>query len=376
MAGIYIHIPFCKKACHYCNFHFSTQTEYIQEFTHALVAEIKLQKNYLTAPIETMYFGGGTPSLLKKAELEMIIEALKANFNLAPHFEFTIEANPDDINPVIAADWLALGVNRLSIGIQSFQAASLAWMNRAHSVEQSHAAIKIVQAAGFKDISADLIYGTPYLSDEDLMADIVTLIQYKVNHISCYALTVEEKTALHSMITKKQIEDIDTTKQARQFEIMVEALTAAGFEHYEISNFAMPGARSKHNSNYWSQVPYLGLGPAAHSFNGDQRQWNIANNSLYFQSIKNKLVPFELENLSLTQKFNEYMMISLRKSEGFSTHYIKDVFGEKYEAYVMSTSPKYIALGQLKPTEKGYTLTKEAKFFADGIASDFFWVNE
>ena len=376
MAGIYIHIPFCKKACHYCNFHFSTQTEYIQEFTHALVAEIKLQKNYLTAPIETMYFGGGTPSLLKKAELEMIIEALKANFNLVPHFEFTIEANPDDINPVIAADWLALGVNRLSIGIQSFQAASLAWMNRAHSVEQSHAAIKIVQAAGFKDISADLIYGTPYLSDEDLMADIVTLIQYKVNHISCYALTVEEKTALHSMITKKQIEDIDTTKQARQFEIMVEALTAAGFEHYEISNFAMPGARSKHNSNYWNQVPYLGLGPAAHSFNGDQRQWNIANNSLYFQSIKNKLVPFELENLSLTQKFNEYMMISLRKSEGFSTHYIKDVFGEKYEAYVMSTSPKYIALGQLKPTEKGYTLTKEAKFFADGIASDFFWVNE
>ena len=376
MAGIYIHIPFCKKACHYCNFHFSTQTEYIQEFTHALVAEIKLQKNYLTAPIETIYFGGGTPSLLKKAELEMIIEALKANFNLAPHFEFTIEANPDDIIEQLASDWLTLGVNRLSIGIQSFQAASLAWMNRAHSVEQSHAAIKIVQAAGFKDISADLIYGTPYLSDEDLMADIVTLIQYKVNHISCYALTVEEKTALHSMITKKQIEDIDTTKQARQFEIMVEALTAAGFEHYEISNFAMPGARSKHNSNYWNQVPYLGLGPAAHSFNGDQRQWNIANNSLYFQSIKNKLVPFELENLSLTQKFNEYMMISLRKSEGFSTHYIKDVFGEKYEAYVMSTSPKYIALGQLKPTEKGYTLTKEAKFFADGIASDFFWVNE
>ena len=376
MAGIYIHIPFCKKACHYCNFHFSTQTEYIQDFTHALVAEIKLQKNYLTAPIETIYFGGGTPSLLKKAELEMIIEALKANFNLAPHFEFTIEANPDDIIEQLASDWLTLGVNRLSIGIQSFQAASLAWMNRAHSVEQSHAAIKIVQAAGFKDISADLIYGTPYLSDEDLMADIVTLIQYKVNHISCYALTVEEKTALHSMIAKKEIEAIDSSKQARQFEIIVNALSAAGFEHYEISNFAMPNCKSKHNSNYWNQIPYLGLGPAAHSFNGDQRQWNIANNSLYFQSIKNKLVPFELENLSLTQKFNEYMMISLRKSEGFSTHYIKDVFGEKYEAYVMSTSPKYIALGQLKPTEKGYTLTKEAKFFADGIASDFFWVNE
>jgi len=376
MAGIYIHIPFCKKACHYCNFHFSTQTQYIQEFTHALVAEIKLQKNYLTAPIETIYFGGGTPSLLKKAELEMIVQAIKANFNLAPHFEFTIEANPDDINEQLASDWLALGVNRLSIGIQSFQAASLAWMNRAHTVEQSHEAIKIVQAAGFKDISADLIYGTPHLSDKNLMADIATLIQYKVNHISCYALTVEEKTALFSMIAKKQIEDIDTSKQARQFEIMVDALTAAGFEHYEISNFAMPNCKSKHNSNYWNQIPYLGLGPAAHSFNGEQRQWNIANNALYFQSIKNNLVPFELENLSLDQKFNEYIMISLRKSEGFSNKYIKDIFEEKYEAYAMSTTPKYIALGQLEPTEQGYTLTKEAKFFADGIASDFFWVNE
>jgi oxygen-independent coproporphyrinogen-3 oxidase len=376
MAGIYIHIPFCKKACHYCNFHFSTQTQYIQEFAYALVAEIKLQKKYLTAPIETIYFGGGTPSLLKKVELEMILEAVKENFNLAPRFEFTLEANPDDINQSIVADWLNLGVNRLSIGIQSFQTASLAWMNRAHTVEQSHQAIKIVQAAGFKDISADLIYGTPHLSDENLMDDIATLIHYRVNHISCYALTVEEKTALYSMIAKKQIEDIDTIKQARQFEIMVNTLTAAGYEHYEISNFAMPNSKSKHNSNYWNQVPYLGLGPAAHSFNGNQRQWNIANNALYFQSIKNNLVPFELENLSLDQKFNEYMMISLRKSEGFSTKYIKDIFGEKYEAYVMSTTPKYIALGQLEPTEKGYTLTKEAKFFADGIASDFFWVNE
>lgn len=376
MAGIYIHIPFCKKACHYCNFHFSTQTQHIQAFSHALVEEIKLQKKYLNEPIETLYFGGGTPSLLKKPELEIIIQAIKNHFNLAPLLEFTIEANPDDINPNIAADWLSLGVNRLSIGIQSFQAQSLAWMNRAHSVEQSHQAIKIVQAAGFNDISADLIYGTPHLSDENLIDDIATLIQYKINHISCYALTVEEKTALFSMIANKQIEDINTSKQAKQFEIIVNALTAAGFEHYEISNFAMPNSRSKHNSNYWNQVPYLGLGPAAHSYNGNQRQWNIANNALYFQSIKNNLVPFEIENLNLDQKFNEYMMISLRKTEGFSTHYIKAHYGEKYLAYAMSIASKYIKLGQLEPTEKGYTLTKKAKFFADGIASDFFWVNE
>jgi oxygen-independent coproporphyrinogen-3 oxidase len=376
MAGIYIHIPFCKKACHYCNFHFSTQTQYIQEFTTSLVAEIAMQKNYLKEPIETLYFGGGTPSLLKKAELGMIIEAIQSNFNLAPHFEFTIEANPDDINEQLASDWLTLGVNRLSIGIQSFQKASLAWMNRAHTVEQSHAAIKIVQAAGFKDISADLIYGTPHLSDEELMADIKTLIQYNINHISCYALTVEEKTALYSMIAKKEIEAIDSAKQASQFEIIVNALSAAGFEHYEISNFAMPNCKSKHNSNYWNQVPYLGLGPAAHSFNGNQRQWNIANNQLYFQSIKNKLVPFELENLSKDEKFNEYMMIALRKSEGFSTKYIKDVFGEKYLQSVLSIVPKYLALNQLTATATGFTLTKEAKFFADGIASDFFSVNE
>ena len=376
MAGIYIHIPFCKKACHYCNFHFSTQTQYIQEFTTSLVAEIAMQKNYLKGPIETLYFGGGTPSLLKKAELGMIIEAIQSNFNLAPYFEFTIEANPDDINEQLASDWLTLGVNRLSIGIQSFQAASLAWMNRAHTVKQSHAAIKIVQAAGFKDISADLIYGTPHLSDEDLLADIKTLIQYNINHISCYALTVEEKTALYSMIAKKEIEAIDSAKQARQFEIIVNALSAAGFEHYEISNFAMPNCKSKHNSNYWNQVPYLGLGPAAHSYNGNQRQWNIANNQLYFQSIKKNLVPFELENLSKDEKFNEYMMISIRKSEGFSTDYIKNIFGEKYLQSVLSIVPKYLALNQLTATTTGFALTKEAKFFADGIASDFFSVNE
>ena len=376
MAGIYIHIPFCKKACHYCNFHFSTQTGHIQEFTTALVAEIAMQKNYLKDPIETLYFGGGTPSLLHKAELEMIIQAIKMNFTMAAHFEFTIEANPDDITEEIAAAWLALGVNRLSIGIQSFQAKALAWMNRAHTVDQSHQAIQTVLKAGFKDISADLIYGTPHLSDEDLMADIALLIQYKVNHISCYALTVEEKTALFSMIEKKKIEAVDAIQQARQFEMIVNALEAAGFEHYEISNFAKPAARSKHNSNYWNQVHYLGLGPAAHSYNGNQRQWNVSNNQLYFQSIKNNLVPFELENLSLAQKFNEYMMISIRKSEGFSIPYIKDVFGEKYWAHSLPLVAKYEKLHQLKATQEGFALTKEAKFFADGIASDFFWINE
>ncbi len=374
MAGIYIHIPFCRKACHYCNFHFSTQTQYIQEFTDALVNEIGLQKNYLTEPVETLYFGGGTPSLLQKAELAIIVKTIKDHFTLAPQFEFTLEANPDDINPANAADWLDLGVNRLSIGIQSFQSNALAWMNRAHTVEQSHQAIQIVMEAGFKQISADLIYGTPHLTDDALIADIEWLLQYKVNHISCYALTVEEKTALYTMIEKKKIEGIDTAQQARQFNIIVDKLEQAGFEHYEISNFALPQSKSKHNSNYWNQIPYLGLGPAAHSFNGNQRQWNITNNQLYFQALKNNTVPFELENLTLSQKYNEYMMMALRKSEGFSTQYIQDVFGAQYLEQVKAILPKYEKLKQLIPTKDGYTLTKEAKFFADGIASDFFWI--
>lgn len=374
MAGIYIHIPFCRKACHYCNFHFSTQTQYIQEFTDALVNEIGLQKNYLTEPVETLYFGGGTPSLLQKAELAIIVKTIKDHFTLAPQFEFTLEANPDDINPANAADWLDLGVNRLSIGIQSFQSNALAWMNRAHTVEQSHQAIQIVMEAGFEQISADLIYGTPHLTDDALIADIEWLLQYKVNHISCYALTVEEKTALYTMIEKKKIEGIDTAQQARQFNIIVDKLEQAGFEHYEISNFALPQSKSKHNSNYWNQIPYLGLGPAAHSFNGNQRQWNITNNQLYFQALKNNTVPFELENLTLSQKYNEYMMMALRKSEGFSTQYIQDVFGAQYLEQVKAILPKYEKLKQLIPTKDGYTLTKEAKFFADGITSDFFWI--
>jgi oxygen-independent coproporphyrinogen-3 oxidase len=247
-------------------------------------------------------------------------------------------------------------------------------MNRAHTVEQSHKAIQIVMEAGFKQISADLIYGTPHLTDDALIADIEWLLQYKVNHISCYALTVEEKTALYTMIEKKKIEGIDTAQQARQFNIIVDKLEQAGFEHYEISNFALPQSKSKHNSNYWNQIPYLGLGPAAHSFNGNQRQWNITNNQLYFQALKNNTVPFELENLTLSQKYNEYMMMALRKSEGFSTQYIQDVFGAQYLEQVKAILPKYEKLKQLIPTKDGYTLTKEAKFFADGIASDFFWI--
>ena len=375
MAGIYIHIPFCKSACHYCNFHFSTQTKYIDDFTNALLQEIPLQKDYLQAPIETLYFGGGTPSLLTGKTIEKIVATIQANFTFAPSFEFTIEANPDDITLEKAKAWKAIGINRLSIGIQSFQAHSLAWMNRAHTVEQSHEALTNAQRVGFENISTDLIYGTPHLSDADLLDDIKWLTHYGIPHISCYALTVEEKTALHYLIAKQQMEGVNSEHQARHFEIIVSELTKRNFEHYEISNFAQPGLRSQHNSNYWKGIPYLGLGPSAHSFNKVSRQWNVSNNHLYMQSIALGTLPIEIEKLDLATQFNEYLMISLRLSEGFSLQHIKKQFGESYVQHTKAIAMQFINTKQLQSIATGYTLSPSARFFADGIASDFFIVN-
>jgi oxygen-independent coproporphyrinogen-3 oxidase len=375
MAGIYIHIPFCKSACHYCNFHFSTQTKYIDDFTSALLQEIVMQKDYLQAPIETLYFGGGTPSLLAGKTIEKVVARLRSNFDFADSIEFTIEANPDDITLEKALEWKSIGINRLSIGIQSFQQHSLAWMNRAHSVEQSHDAIVSVQRAGFENISADLIYGTPHLSDADLMDDIKWLKHYNIPHISCYALTVEEKTALHTLIAKKKMSGVNPEHQARHFEIIVDELTNDHFEHYEISNFAQPGLRSQHNSNYWKGIPYLGLGPSAHSFNKVSRQWNVSNNHLYMQSVKLGTLPIEIEDLDLTTQFNEYMMTSLRLLEGFSLQHIQDQFGESYLQHTTLIAKQYVNNKQMGETASGYALSKNARFFADGIASDFFIIS-
>ncbi len=375
MAGIYIHIPFCRKACHYCNFHFSTQTQYIEPFTTALLQELAIQKDYLNAPIETIYFGGGTPSLLSQVHLESIMGQISKHYHLADTIECTLEANPDDINLEKVNAWKSLGINRLSIGIQSFQPNALAWMNRAHSVDQSHQAIQLAHQAGIMNLSVDLIYGTPHLTDEELITDLNTIKKYGIPHVSCYALTVEEKTALHKMIQQKKIENIDTERQSNHFNIIVDYLQEQGMEHYEISNFAMPGHRSKHNSNYWKGVPYLGVGPSAHSFNTLTRQWNIANNQLYIQSLNKDLVPFEIETLPIATQFNEYMMISLRCMEGFSTQTILERFGTDFLNHSLRIAQDFEIKGQLIKTATGFTLTKEAKFFADGIASDFFWMD-
>lgn len=372
MAGIYLHIPFCKKACHYCNFHFSTQTTHIQAFVDALIQEIELQKDYINEPIQTIYFGGGTPSLLSKAQLSAIINALNAHFEIAPVIECTLEANPDDISAIKLADWKQLGINRLSIGIQSFQAPALAWMNRAHTVEQSHTAIQLAQAAGIHNISIDLIYGTPSLSDEALTQDLNWIEHYQIKHVSCYALTVEDKTALKKLIEKAQLEDVDPEKQAAHFELLSSKLTSMGMEHYEISNFAAPGFRSQHNSNYWSGVHYLGLGPSAHSFNSISRQWNIANNALYIQSLNNGVLNFDIEYLSDANRYNEYIMTSLRRMEGFDLEFIKANFDRSYYQHTISMIELMRSKNYFQQQENKFALTNAAKFLADGIASDFF----
>jgi oxygen-independent coproporphyrinogen-3 oxidase len=372
MAGIYLHIPFCKKACHYCNFHFSTQTADMQVFVDTLIQEIALQKSYIKEPIETIYFGGGTPSLLEEAQLKEILAAIDAHFEIADVIECTLEANPDDMHPSKIAAWKKIGINRLSIGIQSFQASALTWMNRAHTVEQSHAAIQMALDAGIDNLSIDLIYGTPSLSDQALMADLDWIAHYQIKHVSCYALTVEDKTALKKSIEKGQIENIDSEKQARHFEIVCARLKTMGLEHYEISNFAKPGFRSQHNSHYWSGETYLGLGPSAHSFNTISRQWNIANNALYIKSIAQGQLNFEIELLTEANRYNEYMMTSLRRIEGFDLDLIAAKFGNRYYEHSIAMINEMEPRNIFNQIGNQYSLKDEAKFLADGIASDFF----
>ena len=375
MAGIYIHIPFCRKACHYCNFHFSTQTQHINAFVEALLIEIELRENYISSPIQTIYFGGGTPSLLSAEQIITIVQKLQTNFDLTQLEEFTLEANPDDISSDNLLLWKNMGVNRLSLGIQSFQNEALAWMNRAHEVNQSHQAIQMAQDAGFNNISIDLIYGTPHYTKEHLLADLKNIEEYKIPHVSCYALTVEEKTALHSMIEKGKMQNVATEVQAEHFEIIVDYLNNIGFEHYEISNFAKPGNRSKHNSSYWKGIPYVGLGPSAHSYNGTSRQWNVANNALYMQSLEKRELTFEIEQLHQATQYNEYMMISLRCIEGFDLKYIESSFGKAYGEHTQSVIQKLESQDVLEQTNNGYCLNKSAKFLADGIAAEFFIVD-
>lgn len=375
MAGIYIHIPFCKQACHYCNFHFSTSMKLKNDFSGALLKEITLRRDYLEREkVNTIYFGGGTPSLLSSEELKSIMDAVYASFDVEPGAEVTFEANPDDIDADRLITWKENGVNRLSIGIQSFFKEDLVWMNRAHNELQSTACIHLAQQSGIHNMSIDLIYGTPTLSDEHWLNNLQTAVTMNIPHLSCYALTVEPGTALDSMTKKKKVLPVNVDDQARQFLIMTEFLASKGYEHYEISNFALPDKRSRHNSSYWSGAKYLGLGPSAHSFNGTSRQWNVANNALYIKSLTEGQVPFEHELLTDTQRFNEYVMTSLRTMEGTDVEVVKHRFGVDVADDLAKNSLKFIERGLMTSEKNKLILTEEGKLFADGIAADLFMV--
>lgn len=372
MAGIYIHIPFCKKACNYCNFHFSTNHQLMDQMIEAMVHEIALQKTYLSEPIETLYFGGGTPSLLNQAHLAMLMDGVKLHFNLLSNAEITLEANPDDIDTDHLKDWVRLGINRLSIGIQSFRNEDLQWMGRAHNADQALACIGLAQAAGIENISIDLIYGGPSLSNEDWINNLEMAINTGVPHLSCYALTVEPKTALAHKINKQELPNVDAAHQAAHFTILQEMSAAAGFEQYEISNFSLPGKRSIHNANYWSGQFYVGIGPAAHSFNGLSRQWNISNNALYIQSLTQGIVPFEIEELTIVQQANEYIMTALRTVEGIDANRLNAIAGQDIFPAIVKDAAHYIKNGLLVQLNQQLFLSPEGKFMADGIAAHLF----
>ena len=338
----------------------------------AILKEAEWRKSYLNENVETIYFGGGTPSLLAVDDLQFTITKLKELFIVDENAEITLEANPDDITEEKLIAWKNIGINRLSIGIQSFNDDDLRWMNRAHNQQQAETCLQLATKY-FDNITIDLIYGSPTLTDEQWKQNIETVVALNIPHISCYALTVEAKTALALLIEKNKKENIDADKQAHHFELLVQWLQHAGFEHYEISNFAKSNYRSRHNSSYWKSRQYLGLGPSAHSFNGTSRQWNIANNALYIQAIEKGELNFEKEELTDLQQFNEYIMTRLRTMEGICfTDNRWLMTDDSTKNKIIATAKKWQNGGNIIITENSIRLTDKGKFLADGIAADLF----
>jgi oxygen-independent coproporphyrinogen-3 oxidase len=386
LAGIYIHIPFCRQACFYCNFHFSTSGAYKKEMCECLVKEIILRRGSLKQnkpgdlailssaeeKIETIYFGGGTPSLLDESEIRDILDAIQKNYNVDADAEITLEANPDDINEEKLLALKKSGINRLSIGIQSFVDRDLIWMNRAHNAEQALKSIVLAKDAGFDNFSIDLIFGTPGLTDNEWQKNIAMAVDLQIPHISSYALTVEPKTALQKMIESKKKENTDNEAQARQFVILMNTLRNAGYEHYEISNFAKPGYRSRHNSSYWKGEKYIGIGPSAHSFNGNERSWNKANNMIYMKSLQQNIIPFEKEILTEAQKLNEYIMTSLRTMEGMDLDVIEKKFSVNEKNRIENLLHSKVKNEYFLQEKNQVTLTDEGKLFADLISVTLF----
>lgn len=376
MAGIYIHIPFCKKACTYCDFHFTTSLKYMDEITDAICTEIRLKKDRINEQIGSIYFGGGTPSVLSSASLEKILNTLTECFSIASDAEITIETNPDDLDFKKIEQLRKLPINRFSIGIQSFFEEDLIWMNRAHTAKEAESCIKRSQDAGFENLSIDLIYGYPLLTDEKWLANIQKTIELQTPHISAYSLTVEAKTALANAIQNGKQTGLSDEQSASQFMLLTQSLAKAGFEHYEISNYALPGRYAVHNTNYWRGIPYLGIGPSAHGFDGFNRYINIANNAKYLSLLADRKLAETVEELTTANRFNEYIMTSLRTIWGIDLEKIKSDFGKQYTEETLKQIKPFIENGKLLQRHNSVKLTDIGKLFADGIAASLFTANE
>lgn len=387
MSGIYIHIPFCKQACHYCDFHFSTSLKKRDEMVDAICRELVLRKHEIDGEIATIYFGGGTPSLLTAKELDKILGTVYSNFTISALPEITLEANPDDLMSVRAlrqaqdkqmsrtklGDLKKIGINRLSIGVQSFFEHDLKLMNRAHNETEALASIELAKQH-FENISIDLIYGIPGMTNNQWIANVEKAIALNIPHLSCYALTVEPKTALEQFIKTGIVPPVEDEVAQEHHSILIEMTEAAGYHNYEFSNFCKPGWESKNNTAYWQGKHYLGIGPSGHSFDGDRRSWNISNNPIYIKKINAGELPVERETLTLRDKYNEYVMTRLRTENGISLIEIEENFGSKYSAYLNKQMQQHLDGGLLSLKMDRVIVTKKGKFLSDGIASDLFLI--
>jgi oxygen-independent coproporphyrinogen-3 oxidase len=375
MAGIYIHIPFCKQACTYCDFYFSTSSKMVDDLVQGLIKEIQKQKDYFKNThhqiIETIYFGGGTPSIIKPLHIQHLIETIGTNFKLAPQVECTLEVNPDDCNVSNIKAWQSIGVNRISCGVQSFFDADLKFMNRSHNAKEAESSVKRMQDAGLTNISIDLIYGLPQLTETNWAANLNQAKHLEVTHLSCYGLTVEEKTMLAHMVKTQQVK-LDEQAAARDFEYLMDWSVQNGFEHYEISNLCKPNFESKHNSAYWKGLPYLGIGPSAHSYNGNFRQHNPPNMFSYLKSInQNNSYAIE-EHLTFLEKYHEKIMIGLRLQKGIAYADMQSYLNEKITKHFESTLQKHLEKNNIVNINDNFALSNQGKLIADYIIQDFF----
>lgn len=376
MAGIYIHIPFCKTRCIYCDFYSTTRSELKERYIRALCCELEMRREYLDEPVETIYFGGGTPSQLAYDDFRLVFDTIEKTFGMDRAHEITLEANPDDLTPEYAAMLATLPFNRISMGVQTFDEETLRLLKRRHTAAQAIAAVEHCRAAGFQNISIDLIYGLPGETSQQWERDLAQAIALNPEHISAYHLIYEEGTPIHAMLQERRISEVDEESSVSFFSLLIDRLVAAGYEHYEISNFCRPGLESRHNTSYWQGIPYLGCGPSAHSFNRREREWNVSSLNNYMQGIETGNRIYETEYLSPQTRYNEYIITGIRTCWGISLTKLEESFGTERWQYCLNMAAPYIESGKLEKKDNMLRLTREGIFISDSIMSDLLEVEE